>query len=289
MNYRHEFHAGNFADVMKHIAVVLVIERLKLKDKPFLFLDTHAGAGAYDLSSDEAARGGEWQAGIGRLLEAVEAGNLQAAIVAELKPYIDTINSFSANGNSRLIYPGSSVLAAGLIRHQDRLIANELHPEAATRLRRSLRSRARTRVTQSDGWALIKSALPPPERRGLVLVDPPFEEPNEFTRLVDALREGGKRFATGVYLLWYPIKDRKVISRFHRKLIELGHPDLQAFELLVQADRLTAKMHGCGLVVANPPFGFASAYSRILERLANLFAIAPGAKSATIGLSHLRT
>lgn len=287
MNYRHEFHAGNFADVMKHIALVLMIERLKVKEKPFVVLDTHAGSGTYDLASDEARRGGEWQHGIGRLLGAADAGSVPKPLAGTLAPYLRLIRDPALIDNTPSCYPGSALLAARFLRQQDRLVANELHPEAFDRLSSSLRGSgclARLTVTQGDGWSMVKATLPPPERRGIVLIDPPFEQPNELARLAEALREGHKRFATGIFVLWYAIKDRRDIARFHRKLSELGLPKLQAFELMIQSDRVTTRMNGAGLIVANAPFGFEAAYAPVLEFLARLLAAGPGGGSRIIAL-----
>src|SRR5258708_5977154 len=198
MNYRHAFHAGNFADVVKHIALVAILLHLRRKDAAFAVIDTHAGRGLYDLSAEAAERTGEAQKGIGRILAMPQAG---AAYPAVLARYIETVK---AAGDG--FYPGSPLIAAHLLRPQDRLVAIEKHPEEAAALAKALPPLANLRSECADGYARLNALLPPPERRGLVLIDPPFEAPDEFQQAARTLGEALPRFANGIYLLWYPPK-----------------------------------------------------------------------------------
>ncbi|MEM7778140.1 MAG: 23S rRNA (adenine(2030)-N(6))-methyltransferase RlmJ [Pseudomonadota bacterium] len=277
MNYQHAFHAGNFADVMKHTALALVISRLRLKEKPFRVVDTHAGAGLYDLRSDEAQRGAEWQRGIARLIGAVEGGTLPKGILESLAPYLDAVRAVQPDGERCAIYPGSASIAASLLRPQDRLHANERQAAIAEKLRAALRHAKGARVTQGDGWALPASVLPPPERRAVVLIDPPFEDAGELERLSNALKDGHRRFQSGIFLLWYPIKDRRAIVRFHRAVANSGAQEVLACEILIQSDRHASRLNGCGLIVANPPYGFAQTYAAILAECTKLLAVGPDA------------
>lgn len=274
MNYRHKYHAGNFADVVKHVALTLAIERLKQKDAPFRVIDTHAGIGMYELDSEAAIKTGEWHGGIGRLIgEGAEP--LPAKVARLLKPYLDAV--MSSNPSSRLIrYPGSPSLARALLRPQDTLVVNELHEQDAAELRGYFGRDKQTKVMELDGWTALKALLPPKERRGIVLVDPPFEQPGEFRRLAQALVEGTKRFATGVFLLWYPIKDRREVERFKRDLEATGLPRLLAAELMICSDRDREVLSGTGLAILNPPFGMEDQLSELLRFLADRLAVERG-------------
>ncbi|MDE3116860.1 MAG: 23S rRNA (adenine(2030)-N(6))-methyltransferase RlmJ, partial [Pseudomonadota bacterium] len=196
MNYRHAYHAGNFADVAKHLALVAALRHLKKKEKPFVVLDTHGGRGRYDLSA-EAARTGEAAAGIGRLLPLAGEDNLPEI----LKTYLDLVAQEGAGH-----YPGSPLLAVRLLRPQDRLVAIEKHPEEAAALQAVLAPFGNARAIEGDGYGRLAALLPPKERRGLVLIDPPYEAPDEFERAAAALKAAYRRFATGIYMLWFPIK-----------------------------------------------------------------------------------
>lgn len=252
MNYRHKYHAGNFADVVKHAVLALVIERLKLKDAAFRVIDTHAGVGVYDLGSEEAQKTGEWLGGIGRLIGR-GAEPLPAAVAKLLAPYLDVVQRFNPAGEI-VRYPGSPKLARELLRPQDRMVVNELHPEDARSLQGAFARDEQVKVTELDGWVALKAQLPPKERRGVVLIDPPFEAPGELARLVRALREGQKRFSTGVYLLWYPIKDRRALDRFKRDLAESGIARLITTEVWIRSGADPELLNGTGLVILNPPF-----------------------------------
>ncbi|MBZ9874188.1 23S rRNA (adenine(2030)-N(6))-methyltransferase RlmJ [Mesorhizobium sp. BR1-1-9] len=249
MNYRHAYHAGNFADVVKHVVLTRLLEYLKQKDKAFRVIDTHAGTGRYDLSSLEAQKTGEWQGGIGRLVDA--APEAQAAML--LAPYLDAVRACNADGQLKK-YPGSPLVARHLLRKQDRLSAIELHPKDVAKLKTEFAGDFQTRVIELDGWLALGAHLPPKEKRGLVLIDPPFEEEGEFGRLVDGLAKAYKRWPGGIYALWYPIKDRKAVIGFRKALKETGVPKLLDIEFEIRPASQEPSLDGSGLVVANPPF-----------------------------------
>jgi 23S rRNA (adenine2030-N6)-methyltransferase len=277
MNYRHAFHAGNFADVLKHAVLASVIDYMKRKDAPFRVIDTHAGRGLYDLAGDEAARTGEWREGIGRLLGSSEP-SLGRAAEEFLAPYLGVVRAFNADGELHT-YPGSPLIAQALIRPQDRLIANELHPEDNAELRRSLRRDPRTQVLGLDGWQALKSLLPPVERRGVVLVDPPFEQPGELDRLVKGLDDAVRRFATGTVMLWYPIKDPAAARRLEAALCDLDQPKLLIAELLLRAPVDLQRLNGCALAILNPPYVLPQMLEEALPPLARLLSQGAGARA----------
>lgn len=278
MNYRHAFHAGNFADVVKHIVLTLTIEQLKKKSKPMRVIDTHAGCGLYDLHSAEALRTNEWRNGIGRLLEASNAdpGFLQCH---SLQSYLGVIRAINGDSDLRS-YPGSPLIARELLRPDDKLIVNELHPEDVKTLRSQFTRRDNTKVTCLDAWVFLKSVLPPPERRGIILVDPPFEQPGEFERMVQGLRAATKRFATGVYLLWYPLKHPREVAQFKQQLRDSGLRRLLAVEVFIARQDKDSGFVGTGLILHNPPFGLQDELSNILPKLTNLLADSTGGSFA---------
>ena len=197
LSYRHSFHAGNHADVLKHTVQSLIIEALKEKEKPFLYLDTHAGAGRYQLSGEHAERTGEYLEGIARIWQ-------QDDLPAELEPYISVVEHFNRNGQLRY-YPGSPLIARQLLREQDSLQMTELHPSDFPLLRAEFQKDSRARVDKADGYQQLKAKLPPVSRRGLILIDPPYEIKTDYQAVVTGIHEGYKRFATGTYALWYPV------------------------------------------------------------------------------------
>lgn len=249
MNYRHIYHAGNFADVLKHAVLARLVTYMKQKDKAFRVLDTHAGIGVYDLSSEEAQKTGEWREGIGRLIEA----ELPAPVAAILEPYLSAVRDLNPEGGL-MHYPGSPKLARMLFRPQDRLSAMELHPEDHEALHRLFEGDFQSRITRLDGWLALGAHLPPKEKRGLVLVDPPFEAEGEYERLVDGLAKAYRRFTGGIYCLWYPLKKGAPIRDFHESLKALEIPKMLCAELSVRSDRVTTGLAGSGLVIVNPPF-----------------------------------
>ncbi len=281
MNYRHAYHAGNFADVLKHAVLALVIEHLKRKEAPFRVIDTHAGAGRYALSSVEAGKTGEWLGGIARLI-GPDAPPLPGDVARRLHPYLDAVGMENA-GAGLSVYPGSPAIALRLMRAQDALIANELHPEDRASLRQALGADRRAKVMALDGWVALKSLLPPRERRGVVLIDPPFEEPDELDRMASGLAHGLQRFATGTYLAWYPIKDPKQVARFHTRLAELGDVKLLRAELMIQRPVDPERLSGCGLVIANPPYTLEENMAAILPDLSRRLAAVKAGGSYRLG------
>jgi 23S rRNA (adenine2030-N6)-methyltransferase len=264
LNYRHAFHAGNFADVFKHALLARVLLHLREKDAAFRVIDTHAGAGRYDLTGDEAQRTGEWRDGIGRLLASPPDG--EAASL--LEPYLGLVRELNSNGEIR-IYPGSPWVAAALARPQDRLLFCELHPEERVVLETNFARDRRAKVSDLDGWATLKAFLPPPERRGLVLIDPPFEQPDEFRRMERGLIEAHRRWATGLYLLWYPIKDTRETEAFARRLARLGIARILRAELVVGPVHADGGLSACGMIVVNPPWKLQPELLAILPALAD--------------------
>ena len=249
MNYRHAFHAGNFADVHKHSILVRVLLHLRAKPAAFRVIDTHAGSGRYDLFGSEATRSGEWHQGIERVWRAREAG----AVHDLIKPYLDVVAALNPGGELRT-YPGSPLVAQSLLRAQDRLIACELEPGSARALAATLRGDQRAKALRIDGWTAAAAYVPPPERRGLVLIDPPFEEAADFTHLSNILAVAHRKWPTGIYLLWYPIKDREAPDALARRLRKLSVPNILRSELTIGPPRAEGGLIGSGLVVVNPPF-----------------------------------
>lgn len=252
MNYQHAFHAGNFADVHKHIVLTLVLDHLRGKPAAFRVIDSHAGAGRYDLSGPQAARSGEWRGGVGRLFGAADALR-DAAAFRLLKPYLDAVAALNAGGALRF-YPGSPLIAKARLRAQDRLIACELEPGAAASLKAVMAGDRRVKVLALDGWTAIKANVPPKERRGLVLIDPPFEEASDFTTLCGALAEAHRKWPTGIYLLWYPIKERAAPDALARRLRRLAVPKILRCEIALGPPRADAGLTGSGLLIVNPPY-----------------------------------
>lgn len=249
MNYRHIYHAGNFADVLKHAVLARLVVYLQQKDKAFRVLDTHAGIGLYDLSSEEAQKTGEWRDGIGRVLD----GPMPPKVAAILAPYLQAVRDLNPDGGTTL-YPGSPKLTRMLLRPQDRLSAMELHPDDYETLHRLFDGDYQSRITQLDGWLALGAHLPPKEKRGIVLVDPPFEIAGEYERLADGLGRAYRRFSGGTFCLWYPLKKDAPIAEFHQALQDLEIPKMLCAELSVRSDRETTGLSGSGLIIVNPPY-----------------------------------
>src|SRR5215468_6685802 len=230
MNYRHAFHAGNFADVVKHATLARILTHLAAKPAAFRVIDTHAGAGLYDLAGEEASRSGEWHAGIERLT----AAPIAAPVRALLAPYLDAVSALNGAG-ALTTYPGSPALARALLRPQDRLVACELEPQAAAALTRNLAGDRRIKTIAIDGWVALNAYVPPTERRGLVVIDPPFEDAGDFARLARGLEVAHRKWASGIYLLWYPIKGRQGPDALARALKRSGMGKILRAELAVAA------------------------------------------------------
>ena len=265
MNYRHAYHAGNFADVAKHVIVTRIVEYLKQKDKAFRVIDTHAGIGLYNLDEGEAARTGEWQDGIAKVIDA----QLPAPVADLLAPWLNAVRSVNSDKGLRK-YPGSPKLVRMLLRKNDRLSAIELHPEDARILARHFEGDFQVRVIELDGWLALGAHLPPKEKRGLVLVDPPFEEGSEFARLVQGLRSAYARWPSGIYALWYPLKDRKSVAAFLKDLKETGIPKVLNTELYIRGPSPQPRLDGTGMIIVNPPFKLVDELKLIFPELMRL-------------------
>ncbi|HEY7641233.1 MAG TPA: 23S rRNA (adenine(2030)-N(6))-methyltransferase RlmJ [Steroidobacteraceae bacterium] len=246
MNYRHAFHAANFADVHKHVVLLALLERLKQKPKPLFYLDTHAGRGWYDLRGEDATRGGEWREGIARL-----AGRTTQS--ADLLRYLRATH---AAGAAPTRYPGSPLLALGALRVGDRAVLIEQQPAEAHALTQSTRGNRNVAVVCGDGYAALKTYLPPRENRGLVLIDPPYEADSEFADAERALRFGLSRWPNGVFALWYPIKAGAQAQRLNAALQTSGLRKLLRLELTVRPADSPLGLNGSGIVIANPPWKF---------------------------------
>ncbi|MGA7713510.1 MAG: 23S rRNA (adenine(2030)-N(6))-methyltransferase RlmJ [Rhizomicrobium sp.] len=267
MNYRHLYHAGNFADVAKHLALIAVLLHLRKKDGPFAVIDTHAGRGEYDLRAPEARRTDEAANGIGRLAD-VEAET------PVLQTYLDSVRAGSC-------YPGSALIAAKLLRPQDRLIAIEKHPDDGAVLTSALRPFRKAHAEIADGYLRLAALLPPPERRGVVLIDPPYEAPDEFATAARGFAAAYRRFATGIYLVWFPIKSPAQASSFCGELLAAGAKKALRLDIAIgtaSPDHLTA----AGLFVANPPFGFAGEMGAALAQITPLLGNQDGPAKARI-------
>lgn len=259
LSYRHAFHAGNFADVFKHTLLLQLLQSLRRKDKPFCILDTHAGIGRYDLHSAAATKNREYAEGIGRLWHQPELG-------PALTEYRDQVRVLNPDGALRY-YPGSPRLIRALLRPADRLILTELHPGDHPLLKAEFAGDQQTAVHHADGYSALKAFLPPAERRGLVLIDPAFELRDEFDRLLEAVQVIHRRWAGGMIALWYPILDRAPSLRFHRALQQSAIPAILIAELGLQPYDAPFGLHGCGMVMVNPPWQFAQMLQGLLPEL----------------------
>src|SRR5262245_9264464 len=335
MNYRHAFHAGNFADVVKHATLARILSHLLSKPAAFRVIDTHAGAGLYDLRGEDASRSGEWHAGIERLV----TGPIAPGVHALLKPYLDVVAALNATfpfvpaeagtqgqipnqseqpldfppslklrpakaaesidarrakmgrsrGNERMesalpaaetesaspqtqyaltTYPGSPALTRAFLRAQDRLVACELEPKAFAALAHNLARDRRIKTIAIDGWVALNAYVPPPERRGVVIIDPPYEDGADFARLVQSLELAHRKWASGIYLLWYPIKGRQEPDALARSLKRSGIARILRAELAVAATSVQGPLGGCGLIIVNPPWTLADELSVLLPALA---------------------
>jgi len=259
LSYRHSFHAGNHADVLKHVVQTLIIESLKEKDKPFLYLDTHSGAGRYFLGSDHATKTAEYLTGIDKIWQRDD-------IPEELTPYINSVKHY--NGQPQLkYYPGSPLIAKTLLRPQDKLHLSELHPSDYPLLRQEFIKDPRATVVRADGYQQIKSQLPPLSRRGFVLIDPPYELKTDYQAVVSAIKEGHKRFATGIYAIWYPVVLRQQIKRLVKALEETQIRRILQIELTVKPDSDRYGMTGSGMIVINPHWKLEQQMTKLLPWL----------------------
>lgn len=260
MNYRHAFHVGNHADVLKHAVLVFCLDALKRKPAPFAVLDTHAGRGLYDLGGAEAGRSPEWREGIGRIWNAAE-------VPALLARYLGVVRSFNADDALR-VYPGSPAIVARNLRADDVLTACELHPEEHAALRRALPRAANVQIHQRDGWEALGALLPPPQRRGLVLIDPPYEAPDELARAARALGPALQRFGHGAYLWWRPLKSQSALDAADAEARAQGARRTLRADLWVAPPSPEGRLAGSSLLLVNPPFGLEDALGQALAFLA---------------------
>ena len=267
MNYRHAFHAGNFADVLKHAVIARIIVHLCQKPAPFRVIDSHAGSGLYDLTDEQARRGGEWLTGIARIMQA----RFSQTATSLLQPYLDIVRAFNPPGLLQT-YPGSPLIARALLRPQDRITACEIEPAARKALIDALRKDAQARVVDLDGWVALPAFVPPNERRGLVLVDPPFEASDEFDRLADGFNSAFSKWPTGVYLLWYPAKSRRASDQLARQVAQTTasvRPERTCLrlEFSVAPQAVDSALTSCGLLIVNPPWTLQGELKTILSEL----------------------
>lgn len=246
LSYRHSFHAGNFADVLKHAVLALVLEGLRRKETPFCFIDTHAGVGRYDVKSAPAEKTGEWREGIGRIWS-------EPNPPAELSPYLAAVRAMN-RGPALRFYPGSPRVARHLLRPQDRMVLMELHPSDVPLLQREFEGDRQVGVHHQDCYRGLKAFIPPREKRGLVLFDPAYEVKEEYEQVIDALLAAHKRWPTGVYALWYPILARATVDRMHRQLRDSGIRRILYAELSIRPDDTPFGMNGSGMLLINPPW-----------------------------------
>lgn len=269
MNYQHGFHAGGFSDVLKHATLVNLIAALSAKDKPYLIIDTHGGRGGYDLTGQGAVTM-EWKMGVGRLLPIRQPPPALADYVRIVRAYDKKFGNFSIKPAEGIChYPGSPRIARALLRPGDRLVVAELNPREAVFLKREFAGDKAIEVREEDGYGLLKSMLPPPERRALILIDPPYESRDEIENAVAAIGHGLRRFATGVYALWYPIKDMGFVKALHEAVIALDPPETIAVHVqMVRLGMMPRLLVGSGMVVINPPWKFADTMRELAPWLA---------------------
>jgi 23S rRNA (adenine2030-N6)-methyltransferase len=273
LGYRHVFHAGNFADVFKHVVLVHTLAYLVRKDAPLLYLDTHAGAGSSALASSQAEQTGEYRDGVGLLWP-------EADLAAPLERYLELVRSFNSGGALRT-YPGSPRIAQRLLRPQDRLEFCELHNSDYALLEAMFRDDGRVQCHAGDGLTTALARLPPRERRGLVFIDPSYELKGDYGRVVESLRMMHRRFATGVYALWYPLVDRRLTEVLKSSVAESGIRDVLNLELVRDTDPARSGMRGCGMFVVNPPWTLKADMEPALDELARRFS-GPRGVTATV-------
>ncbi len=269
MNYRHEYHAGNFADVVKHLALVAILLHLKKKHTPFAVVDTHAGAGLYALAGEKAARTAEAESGIGRL------GGISDG-TPSLRAYLECVWASGAEN-----YPGSPLIVARLLRPKDRLVAIEKHPEDFKVLSATLAPYGRARAVEGDGYARLKALLPPPERRGVVLIDPPYESEGEFSDAARSVADMMQRFATGIALVWFPLKSPHDADAFSGEILAAGVSKLLRIDIDVAPRAKDDRLHAAGVAVVNPPYGFAAEMRSALDIVAPLLGRETGTRATT--------
>jgi 23S rRNA (adenine2030-N6)-methyltransferase len=277
LSYRHAFHAGNHADVLKHIVLQSTLRYLTQKDKPFLYIDTHAGAGGYRLDSDYAEKTGEFHEGIEKLWQCDD----MPEAVAE---YIDLIRQFNyASGGKKLnYYPGSPWIAQTLLRPEDKLVVSELHSTDFPLLNKHFRNDKRIRIFEQDGYKTLNAMIPPPQKRSLVLMDPSYEQKKEYHWVTENLMNAHKKFTTGVYLLWYPVVNRESIDRIEKTLKRSGITKIQLFEFAMQEDTNESGMTASGMIVINPPWKLMETMQKTLPYLVSTLSPEKGSFRAEV-------
>lgn len=258
LSYRHSFHAGNFADVVKHVVLVEILDHLIKKEAPFEYIDTHSGAGLYNLQSDDAQKLQEHANGIGQL---------NVNDFPELQRYFEVIQSLNPP-NTVSVYPGSPAIAQYFLRPQDKAWLYELHPQDYELLRQNMVGSKRIKVRCENGFDGIKALLPPRSRRGLVLVDPSYEIKSDYERVIEHIVGGYKKFSTGIYAIWYPVVDRRKIDSMETNLLKDGIKNIQRFELGIAGDSAERGMTASGMIVINPPWTLFNKMSGLLPKLA---------------------
>ncbi|MFU8928010.1 23S rRNA (adenine(2030)-N(6))-methyltransferase RlmJ [Acinetobacter puyangensis] len=279
MNYRHHFHAGNFADVMKHVLLLQLLNRLNLKDKPYRYIDTHGGAGKYNLSEAPAQKSGEFLTGIHRLAQLDQAQKKNAPeAIQQYLTLVDTLRDQEGKGT----YPGSPWFALQAMREIDKATIFEMQPDVFQQLYYHIRDR-RAGLHERDAYEGLLAVIPPKEKRGVVMIDPPYElERKDFPQLVELLQNAYKKWATGVFVVWYPIKDRAMIERFEKKMMKTGIRRQLICEICVWPDDTPVGLNGCGLLVINPPWQFAEQADQILQWLLPHLKMTEVGASATV-------
>ncbi|WED21884.1 23S rRNA (adenine(2030)-N(6))-methyltransferase RlmJ [Vibrio sp. JC009] len=268
LSYRHSFHAGNHADVVKHIVQSLILDALKQKEKPFVYHDTHSGVGRYDLTHEWSEKTGEYKQGIARLWQS-------GAIPSELESYLSAITALNQDKELRY-YPGSPRVARAQLRQQDRMVLTELHPSDYPLLEQEFHRDRQVKIFKEDGFKRLKASLPPKERRGLVLIDPPYELAKEYRDVVTAIAQSHKRWATGIYAIWYPVVNRADIDDMVEGLESLGIRKILQIELGVSPDTNERGMTASGMIVVNPPWKLESQMKEILPFLKETIAPVTG-------------
>lgn len=269
LSYRHAFHAGNHADVFKHLALSLIVRALQRKTSPLCYIDTHAGAGRYDLTSREAEKIGEFRDGIARLWRREDAPDVSRA-------FLDILSAMNPNANLRY-YPGSPVIARELLRAQDRMVLIERHPTDHLRLAEEFDRVPRCRVEFGDGFELLKAFVPPREKRGVVLIDPSYELKTDYKAVVALLSDAVERWATGTFVLWYPLINRTVADQLLRRMLVTEIPKILRVEFGLGKPALGAGLWGSGLVIINPPYQVDEQLKRLLPWLRRVMKAAPEA------------
>lgn len=270
MNYLHLYHAGNFADVFKHLVLITLLEAFFHKEKPFCYLDTHAGSGVYDLEAAAAQKTREYVSGIGHFWQQKNLPSQAQDYYRIIKTLNTTLNAAVADLDCPRFYPGSPYIARALLRPQDRMMLVELRPDEVSLLRNVFKQDKQVAIHHRDGYQALKALLPPAERRGLVLIDPPFEQPDEFETMFAALQIAVRRWQTGVFALWYPIKDQQLVKRFYHQLKHSEIQNILVLEFNRYAHLVADKLSACGMVIVNPPWQIDEQLKILLSWLAKV-------------------